>query len=412
MAFRSQHPAPRLAKLGCLLLLSLLLHAAAPAASQQNRSTVHTSVLTGPRTGGTVSAASKTWKPVYPFPQCLDNTLTYDVSFVGQRQYIQVGSVRYAYHRFGPLRPDLPPLRPAAMSTKRKDPAPVVFISGWGLTMYMWPIPLLQRLADSREVVIFDNMRTGLSTDNSSTPLSIPLMANSTAALITKLGLSTPDIWSWSVGAFVGYGLLAYHPNKVGNVIIAAGSPGGPDALLPPEPVTQSLARFEQNYTAMLPYLFPGGLKDEAVCSFYASYTSFYQSLNLPTPLGQRSLLEQSQATVKFFMDGTIIGKLGAVPNRVLILHGVQDRLMPVRNALLGAWKLLGSWMLQFPGEGHGIPFSNVQAVITTTLEFFSFANPLSRADMNQWANYGGTASSRMLGQNVTLVVRAEPARR
>jgi pimeloyl-ACP methyl ester carboxylesterase len=78
-----------------------------------------------------------------------------------------------------------------------------------------------------------------------------------------------------------------------------------------------------------------------------------------------QSLLEQSQAAVKFFMDGTIINKLGVVPNRVLILHGVQDRLMPVRNALLGAWKLLGSWMLQFPGEGHGIPFSNAQAVIT-----------------------------------------------
>jgi hypothetical protein len=48
-------------------------------------------------------------------------------------------------------------------------------------------------------------------------------------------------------------------------------------------------------------------------------------------------------------------------------------------------------------------------SICSTTLEFFSFANPLSRADMNQWANYGGTASSRMLGQNVTLVVRAEP---
>jgi hypothetical protein len=64
----------------------------------------------------------------------------------------------------------------------------------------------------------------------------------------------------------VGYGLLAYHPNKVGNVIIAAGSPGGPDALLPPEPVTQSIARIAQNYTAMLPYLFPQGLKDEGEC--------------------------------------------------------------------------------------------------------------------------------------------------
>jgi hypothetical protein len=64
------------------------------------------------------------------------------------------------------------------------------------LLLLLAPGPqLLQRLADSREVVIFDNMRTGLSTDNSSMPLSIPLMANSTAALIMKLGLNQPDIW-------------------------------------------------------------------------------------------------------------------------------------------------------------------------------------------------------------------------
>jgi hypothetical protein len=51
---------------------------------------------------------------------------------------------------------------------------------------------------------------------------------------------------------------------------------------------------------------------------------------------------------------------------------------------------------------------SAIPCCCSTTLEFFSFANPLSRAEMNQWANYGGTAGSRMLGQNVTLVVRAE----
>jgi hypothetical protein len=49
------------------------------------------SVTTGPKASGTVGNRTKTWKPAYPFPQCLDNTLTYDVSFVGQRQFIQVG---------------------------------------------------------------------------------------------------------------------------------------------------------------------------------------------------------------------------------------------------------------------------------------------------------------------------------
>jgi len=58
-------------------------------------------------------------------------------------------------------------------------------------------VQLLQRLAETREVVIFDNMRTGLSTDNSTAPLTIPMMASSTAALITSLKLQKPDIWRW-----------------------------------------------------------------------------------------------------------------------------------------------------------------------------------------------------------------------
>jgi hypothetical protein len=79
-----------------------------------------------------------------------------------------------------------------------------------------------------------------------------------------------------------------------------------------------------------------------------------------------------------------------------------------VRNALLGAWKLLGSWMLQFPGEGHGLLFSNIPAIVATTLQFFSFASPLSRAELAQWGEYGGTAKSRADGRSAKLVLRAE----
>eukprot|EP00878_Enallax_costatus_P018251 GHUV01019206.1.p1 GENE.GHUV01019206.1~~GHUV01019206.1.p1 ORF type:complete len:260 (+),score=48.15 GHUV01019206.1:274-1053(+) len=253
-------------------------------------------------------------------------------------------------------------------------------------------------------------MRTGFSTDSSNTSLTIPMMADSTAALIDKLGLQQPDIWGWSVGGIISYALLALHSSKVGNVIIAAGSPGGPDALLPPVPVTQSIINLQQNYTALLPFLFPEGVKSPGVCSFYAAYNSFYASqfTTLSTPLGENSLREQSQAVVKFFRDPTVINGLSGTTNRVLILHGVQDQLMPIRNALLGVGKLLGAWMLQFPGQGHGIPFSNVQGVITWTLQFFSLASPLSSAEIKQWDTYGDTTATRGTGIDTTLVVTSQ----
>jgi hypothetical protein len=48
-----------------------------------------------------------------------------------------------------------------------------------------------------------------------------------------------------------------------------------------------------------------------------------------------QSVEEQAGAIWEFFNDVTVVNKLsqGATPNPVLILHGVQDRLVQIRNA-------------------------------------------------------------------------------
>jgi hypothetical protein len=54
-------------------------------------------------------------------------------------------------------------------------------------------------------------------------PLPLPLLL----LLLLLLLLCRSDPRSYSLGASIGYALLAKHANKVGNVILAAGSPGG-----------------------------------------------------------------------------------------------------------------------------------------------------------------------------------------
>jgi pimeloyl-ACP methyl ester carboxylesterase len=77
-----------------------------------------------------------------------------------------------------------------------------------------------------------------------------------------------------------------------------------------------------------------------------------------------QALAEQRGAVLKFFEDPSVLNKLSTVTNRLLILHGVQDQIIPIRNAGLANNKILGSWTMEFPGEGHGIPFSHPMAVI------------------------------------------------
>lgn len=325
--------------------------------------------------------------------------------------FAQVGEVRYAYHRFGPTSPSPRVIKPPAIEQQDGERTgnasaaantPVLFIPGLGLTMYMWPVPMLQQLAMDREVIIYDLMGSGGSNMTGAAarvPLTIEAMADSTAALLTKLGLPKVDVWSWSLGGSVAYALLARHTARVDNVVVAASTPGGPDAFVPPLSTLQKLRTVSSKWTDILPFMFPDGARDPGVCALFAAYNSFHTSAftRAERPIGGLRVLEQQGgALLRFFTTGgaaSVAARLMGVPNRVLILHGVQDSLMPIRNAPLAAGKLLGSWLLQFPGEGHGLPFSNVQATIQMTTSFFSLARTLPQKEMEMWAGYGTSAA-------------------
>jgi hypothetical protein len=66
-----------------------------------------------------------------------------DTLFLLLSLHTHTGTVKYAYHKFGPLgdvtESDLPQFSGEA---KKTAPSPVVFISGWGTSMYIWPIPV------------------------------------------------------------------------------------------------------------------------------------------------------------------------------------------------------------------------------------------------------------------------------
>lgn len=75
---------------------------------------------------------------------------------------------------------------------------------------------------------IFDNRGQGNSTDNSTAPLTIQSMADSTVDLIRALGLQSPDIWGYSMGGAIVLTMLTHYPvGTVRRAVVIAGPPGG-----------------------------------------------------------------------------------------------------------------------------------------------------------------------------------------
>lgn len=322
----------------------------------------------------------------YPFPQCWTTTQSYDIDFVGPVKYSKIGDVTYGYHRFGPTDKSRPV----------KDP--VVLLAGFSTRMYIWPIPLLQRLAYDREVLIFDYPGIGSSKNvTSKAPFSIPMLGSSAMGLIKAMKFTAqPDLLGWGLGGMVALNLAATYSQDLGGILVYGGTAGGVKSFAPPMDVWKGIVSVGRGDSeGVAKYLFPEGLKDMGMCSLYASWNSFYRSkytsADRLTVRGEQVVLEQAWAIANFYRDNSTYQALRKSTNRVLLLHGVEDQMVPVRNAVVAASRLTGSWVIQVPHAGHGVLFENVQNTIAVTLEFFAQADASGALTPDQltWYSYG-----------------------
>ena len=144
-----------------------------------------------------------------------------------------------------------------------------------------------------------------------------------------------------------------------------SGSAGGPDGTSTPWPnstLPSLLAVNPGDVPAFLTWFFPLGAADPAACRLLAAHIS-WQPFSKGA-FNQSWVKEQGIAIDKFYKDPSTAAGLGSENQRVVILQGVEDRIVPVRNAIKlgGLWN--GAWVLQLDSQGHGLPFSAVDQIL------------------------------------------------
>ncbi|MES2055086.1 MAG: alpha/beta hydrolase [Pseudomonadota bacterium] len=284
---------------------------------------------------------------------------------------IQANAISIEYESYGP------------------DGAPaVLLIMGLGAQLTWWPIQLVDGLVErGYRVIRYDNRDVGLSAKfdaagvpnlvqlaatlftgmTPSVPYTLNDMAADAAGLLDALGIERAHILGGSMGGMIAQIFAATWPARTLSLTSIMSTTGNPA-------VPQSSATAMAALTTR-----PAGIDLESIVAHGINTARVIGSPSYPTDaeaLRQRiqSNFERSFHPTGFtrhmaaiYVAGDRRRAIATITAPTMVIHGVDDPLVPVEGGRDTAATIPGAKLLEIPGMGHDIPV----ALIPTILDAF-----------------------------------------
>jgi pimeloyl-ACP methyl ester carboxylesterase len=277
-------------------------------------------------------------------------------------QLLDVGTQRYAYRRFG-------------MSSRR----PLLCLQHFTGTLDNWDPAVTDPLALGREVILFDNAGVGRSTGEV-TP-TVAGMATHALAFMDGLGLTECDVLGYSLGGMVAQVMAQQRPSMIRRMILAGTAPRGGEEIMHLE--KPSLANFLRDpnlrgYAVLQKIFFaPTESSQAAGQSFITRLAQRTNDLDHPTGADVAAaqiaaFREWEQIADERFADLTTIRQ------PTLVVNGIHDEMIPIRNSYRLAENLPNAVLLTYPDSGHGALFQFHESFTRHAAAFLASDSPFA----------------------------------
>jgi len=256
-------------------------------------------------------------------------------------RFLQVKEQRYAYRRFGDgSRP------------------PLLFLQHFTGTLDNWDPDVTDPLASGREVLLFENAGVGRSTGK--VPESISAMAQHALAFLDELRLSSCDVLGFSLGGMIAQQMAQDRPSIFRRMILVGTAPrGGEDIMHLEKP---SLARHMsdpslQGYARLQKLFFAPTESSQAAGAAFIKRLAQRTQDREPA-----SGMEIAKAQIAAFRDwerpiGERFAELTGIRQPTLVVNGIHDEMIPVRNSYWLSANLPNAVLMTYPDSGHGSLF-------------------------------------------------------
>ena len=271
-------------------------------------------------------------------------------------RFLEVGQQRYAYRRFGDGPGD-----------------PLLFLQHFTGTLDNWDPAVTDPLARGREVILFENAGVGRSTG--SVPTTIAGMAQHALAFLDALQLTRCDVLGYSLGGMIAQQMALDRPTIYRRMILVGTAPrGGEDIMHLEKPNLQVYL----NDPKLRGYAILGKIFFAPTESSQAAADAFIGRLMQRTQDREPgSGPAVAQAQMAAFRDwesvtGERFATLKTIRQPTLVVNGVHDQMIPVRNSYFLSENLPNAVLLTYPDSGHGSLFQFHESFTRQVAEFLA----------------------------------------
>jgi|SRR5258708_3579766 len=248
---------------------------------------------------------------------------------------------------------------------------PLLLVAGLSQQLIGWDDDFCSQLADRGfHVIRFDNRDCGLSTwmeeagpadiaaaysGNAKPAYQLDDLADDAVGLLDDLGIGAAHVVGASMGGFIAQLVALNHPDRVLSLTSIMSGPGGHDEVAPkPEGAAVLMARppatreerIEQAMSLHHALLGSRDPFDEAYER--ARATRAVDRAYYPAGVGRQ--------LVAILAAKSRLERLKALRVPTLVIHGIDDVLVPVENGRLVAAAVPGARLVEFEGMGHNLP--------------------------------------------------------
>lgn len=227
---------------------------------------------------------------------------------------------------------------------------PVLLIHGLGLSGGAW-WRTVDALAPTMRVVTFDHRGIGQS-QSLGYAYTTEAMADDAISILDALDLDRVHVYGFSLGGMVAQQVVLRHPGRVRSLVLGGTHSGGRRMTYPDPDVLAFFRRrarmtSEQAAWASVPYNYGPRSRSEQVERIAQDIER-----RLRNPFNERAYRAQ-------LLAGSLhncFGRLERIRAPTLVVHGAQDRIIPVANAFSSAERVPGAELKILDHAGHLYP--------------------------------------------------------